>query len=386
MCKSWDSRGVSFQSETWAEVYRVLKPGAHLLAFGGTRTYHRIACAIEDAGFEVRDCIMWLYGQGFPKSLDVSKAIDKMQGAEREVVCRNRYIDGRERKNLGHVGTGFIGLPNGVMMDSLPATEAAKKWEGWGTALKPSYEPIIVARKPLAGTVAQNVLEYGVGGINIDGCRIPTTDALCGGAYSGGLRPNSAMRCTGEVGGKSSILEAGGPRLEKRDFVQPPGRWPANVILDEEAGQALDEQTAGQLHSPGGQTAGAHLNVADTYNASSIMMGRHNTFRFGDGNEGASRFFYCAKVSSKERGKDNRHPTVKPVALMRYLVKLVTPPDGLVLDPFMGSGSTGIAALAEGFLFQGIEQELEYFNLARQRIYNSLRKPVTQCEKAASCY
>jgi site-specific DNA-methyltransferase (adenine-specific) len=188
------------------------------------------------------------------------------------------------------------------------------------------------------------------------------------------------------VGGKSSILEAGGPRLEKRDFVQPPGRWPANVILDEEAGQALDEQTAGQLHSPGGQTAGAHLNVADTYNASSIMMGRHNTFRFGDGNEGASRFFYCAKVSSKERGKDNRHPTVKPVALMRYLVKLVTPPGGLVLDPFMGSGSTGIAVLAEGFLFQGIEQELEYFNLARQRIYNSLRKPVTQCEKAASCY
>jgi site-specific DNA-methyltransferase (adenine-specific) len=396
MGKGWDSAGVSFQSETWAEVYRVLKPGAHLLAFGGTRTYHRIACAIEDAGFEVRDCIMWLYGQGFPKGLDVSKAIDKMQGAEREVVGPKFYAghDARKKDPGGQtMGEGWRRPwqnDREAMLrrthETAPASPEAKQWDGWGTALKPAWEPIIVARKPLVGTVAQNVLEYGVGGINIDGCRIPTTDALCGGAYSGGLRPNSAMRCTGEVGGKSSILEAGGPRLEKRDFVQPPGRWPANVILDEEAGQALDEQTAGQLHSPGGQTAGAHLNVADTYNASSIMMGRHNTFRFGDGNEGASRFFYCAKVSSKERGKDNRHPTVKPVALMRYLVKLVTPPDGLVLDPFMGSGSTGIAALAEGFLFQGIEQELEYFNLARQRIYNSLRKPVTQCEKAASCY
>ena len=385
MCKSWDSRGVSFQPETWAAVYRVLKPGAHLLAFGGTRTYHRIACAIEDAGFEIRDCIMWLYGTGFPKSLDVSKAIDKMQGLRRPIVgiTRDRARANRKPRAMAPGGAKRQAQNTSGILTAAVSDEA-KQWDGWGTALKPAWEPIIVARKPLVGTVAQNVLEYGVGGINIDGCRIPTTDALCGGAYSGGLRPNSAMRCTGEVGGKSSILEAGGPRLEKRDFVQPPGRWPANVILDEEAGQVLDEQSGtirGDSRIPkGGLRPSGFYNIG-AKSGEGIPCGP-----LYDDIGGASRFFYCAKASKKERGEDKIHPTVKPVALMRYLVKLVTPPGGLVLDPFMGSGSTGIAVLAEGFLFQGIEQELEYFNLARQRIYNSLRKPVTQCEKAASCY
>jgi len=381
MCKSWDSRGVSFQPETWAEVYRTLKPGAHLLAFGGTRTYHRIACAIEDAGFEIRDCIMWLYGTGFPKSLDIGKAIDKSVGAKRKVVGPNPYHRPSAISGINYECI-YSGGNTGAINITAPASPEAKKWDGWGTALKPAWEPIIVARKPLVGTVAQNVLEYGVGGINIDGCRIPTTDALCGGAYSGGLCPNSAMRCTGEVGGKSSILEAGGPRLEKRDFVQPPGRWPANVILDEEAGQALDEQS-GILKS-GSRVAGEYKRLGGKDRYSAWEAGPMPEVKGNSG--GASRFFYCAKTSPAERGEGNRHPTVKPIALMRYLVKLVTPPGGLVLDPFMGSGSTGIAVLAEGFLFQGIEQELEYFNLARQRIYNSLRKPVTQCEKAASCY
>ena len=334
MGKSWDSRGVSFQSETWAEVYRTLKPGAHLLAFGGTRTYHRIACAIEDAGFEIRDCIMWLYGTGFPKSLNIGKAIDKSLGLEREEIAPNP----NHRPLSGTIYEGvYQGGNTGAAYLTSPASEAAKKWDGWGTALKPAYEPIILARKPLIGTIAENVMEHGTGGIDIEVCRI-----------------------------------------------QPAGRWPANVILDEEAGQVLDEQSGtirGDSRIPkGGLRPSGFYNIG-AKSGEGIPCGP-----LYDDIGGASRFFYCAKASKKERGEDKIHPTVKPVALMRYLVKLVTPPGGLVLDPFMGSGSTGIAVLAEGFLFQGIEQELEYFNLARQRIYNSLRKPVTQCEKAASCY
>ena len=371
MCKSWDSRGVSFQSETWAEVYRVLKPGAHLLAFGGTRTYHRIACAIEDAGFEVRDCIMWLYGQGFPKSLDVGKAIDKMQGAERAVIRANpnhRAISGINYEGI------YSGGNTGAINITAPASPEAKQWEGWGTALKPAWEPIILARKPLAGTVAQNVLEHGTGGLNIDGCRIVYQDDI------DKSKATPRGKCT------SGVLAGGGQDHERQEFIRSKqlGRWPANVILDEEAGQALDEQS-GILKS-GSRVAGEYKRLGGKDRYSAWEAGPMPEVKGNSG--GASRFFYCAKTSPAERNAagDNRHPTVKPIALMRYLVKLVTPPGGLVLDPFMGSGSTGIAALAEGFLFQGIEQELEYFNLARQRIYNSLRKPVTQCEKAASCY
>ena len=293
MGKGWDHGvpGVPF----WIEALRVLKPGGHLLAFGGTRTSHRLTCAIEDAGFEVRDCLMWLYGSGFPKSLDVSKAIDKAWG------------DG--------------------ITDTAPATEAAQTWEGWGTALKPAWEPIIMARKPLIGTVAANVLEHGTGAINVDASRIGTSDDLNGGAYA--------------KDGKERHDGTGSWRYKREggagEYEQPQGRWPANVLLDPEAAAMLDEQSG----------------------------------------ETPSRFFYTAKTSGSERhGNDgangqaikNDHPTVKPADLMAYLIRLVTPPGGTVLDPFMGSGSTGIAALRLGFEFVGIEREESYLKIAEARI------------------
>lgn len=318
MGKDWD-HGVP-GAHFWVEALRVAKPGAHLLAFGGTRTFHRLACAIEDAGWAIRDTLMWMYGSGFPKSLDVSKAIDKAAGAEREVVGVHHRHGGGAVKSGSMSGELGLGTDAELPLTA-PATDAAKQWAGWGTALKPAWEPIILARKPLKGTVAQNTLKWGTGGINIDGCRVETQDNLNGGAYSGGKRPTSAMSCTGEVGGTSSMLEAGGGRKRPEDFKQPEGRWPANLIHD-----------------------------------GSVDIGE------------ASRFFYCAKASRSERGKDNNHPTVKPIALMRYLVRLVTPVDGIVLDPFMGSGTTGIAVLHEGGEFVGIEKEQAYIEIARGRI------------------
>ena len=278
MGKKWD---YDVPSEAiWAECLRVLKPGGHMLAFAGTRTQHRMAVRIEDAGFEIRDMIAWVYGSGFPKSHDVSKAIDKLAGVE----------------------------------ITAPATDAAMQWQGWGTALKPSLEPVTVARKPLTGTVADNVLAHGTGGINIDGCRVTTDDA------------------------------------------SNRGRWPANLIHD-----GSDEVVG--------------------------FAGEQ------------SRFYYCAKASKKDRDEGlegfalgkagalnmrtdshserngmttqpraNTHPTVKPTELMRYLCRLVTPPNGVVLDPFMGSGSTGKAAVLEGFKFIGIEREAAYFEIASARV------------------
>jgi len=303
MGKKWDSTGIAYDQTLWAECLRVLKPGGHLIAFGGTRTYHRMTVAIEDAGFEIRDCIQWIYGSGFPKSLDVSKAIDKQAGIWRgqagAIQSKNHPMGSPnyERTNKG-----------------LPATPEAQQWHGFGTALKPANEPAVLARKPLIGTVADNVLTWGCGALNIDGCRVEGST----------------------------------------------GRWPANVILDEEAAQMLDEQSG----------------------------------------HGASRFFYVAKASRAEReaGLDgmevkmkqiysdmgqgalpqqtpsiatpraNHHPTVKPITLMRYLVRLVTPPNGTVLDPFMGSGSTGCAAMLEGVDFVGIELSAEYLEIAERRI------------------
>lgn len=296
MGKSWDSAGVSFSPETWAAVLRVLKPGGYLLAFGGSRTFHRIAVAIEDAGFEVRDTLSWLYGTGFPKSL-----------------------------NLG---------------------------DGRGTALKPAWEPIILARKPLAGTVAANVQAHGTGALNIDGCRIATDEVI---------PPFGSPK-------KSSGGIMNGTDAARPAFIQNiSGRWPANVVLDEEAAAALDAQT-GTLKS-GSMKAGVYAGRKST--VYSPDAGRPLAADIVGSEGGASRFFYVAKASRSERelgGVRNIHPTVKPVELMRWLVRLVTPPGGAVLDPFTGSGSTGVATLREGVAFVGIEQSAEYAEIARGRI------------------
>jgi site-specific DNA-methyltransferase (adenine-specific) len=335
MGKAWD-HGIPGEA-FWAAALRVLKPGGHLVAFGGTRTYHRLTCAIEDAGFEIRDCLMWLYGSGFPKSLDVSKAIDKAAGAEREILGLH--------SNPATPRTGTFNASFGEATLTRPCTPAAKTWAGWGTALKPAWEPIILARKPIAGTVAANVLEHGTGGLDVDGCRIP------------------AEKDTGWDGDGSRLHEGGLSRVggEARPVS---GRWPANVVLDEDAAEMLDAQS-GTLTN-GSRAAGVRKG-----------LGYHGAK--GDGGPpidrstgSASRFFYTAKASGSERNAGlvdrNTHPTVKPLALMRWLCRLVTPPGGLVLDPFAGSGSTIVAALREGFSAIGIEKEAEYAELARVRI------------------
>lgn len=308
MGKAWDYDVPG--AEVWREVLRVLKPGGHLLAFAGTRTQHRMAVQIEDAGFEIRDLIAWVYGSGFPKSLDVSKAIDKAAGAEREVVgpnpwnhVRNHNPDtwqGSTRTAKGKYGSSGSGQSD----ITAPATPAAQQWAGWGTALKPALEPITVARKPLNSTVAENVTRHGTGAINVDGCRVG----------------NEVLPAMTAGQAKIGTFERGVMVTPERT-----GRWPANLIHD-----GSDEPCA----------------------------------LLGD----AARFFYCAKASKADRGAENVHPTVKPTELMRYLCRLVTPPGGVVLDPFMGSGSTGKAAVLEGFRFIGIEREAEYLEIARGRI------------------
>jgi site-specific DNA-methyltransferase (adenine-specific) len=371
MNKKWDHDVPSV--EFWKEIWRVLKPGGHVLSFGGTRTYHRMAVNIEDAGFEIRDQIMWLYGSGFPKSHNIGKAVDKIKGNDREVVGDNP----NHRTTAGLLELGF---QDGKASSTL--TKGTSEWEGWGTALKPANEPICVARKPLSEkTVADNVLKWGTGGINIDGCRIPTTDAFGGGSKA--------------TSGFAKGYEHDGWVPGSED-----GRFPANVILDEEAGEVLDEQSGITDYSkkkdgrPGGKTfGGSDMKATEGY--------------WPKDKGGASRFFYCAKVSKSERnaGLDNfeekkkefetttrtnketadkfgcerkgtaknTHPTVKPIKLMAYLCRLVTPPQGLVLDPFMGSGSTGCAAIEEGFRFAGMEMDKEYFEIAKARVENSYK-------------
>jgi DNA modification methylase len=359
---------------------RVLKPGGHLLAFGGTRTYHRLACAIEDAGFEIRDCVAWMYGSGFPKSLDVSKAIDRAAGVEREIVGQGENW-GASTAEDGKTGYGDYA---GEWDVTAPATPEAERWQGWGTALKPAHEPVVVARKPLSGTVAGNVLQHGTGALNVDDCRI---DA--GGETISTPQSDPAAR-TGEVGQAHTYS-----RIDRDDFnarqaaaverANSMGRWPANVVLDQEAGRMLDEQT-GELTSGSGQRRPREWQSVNAYGFSERPNGASDYERDGD-RGGASRFFfcpldsgehprfrYCAKASSAERsaglpeGERSGHPTVKPIDLMRWLVRLVTPPDGLVLDPFCGSGTTGCAAVLEGFRFVGCERDAEYVRIARARI------------------
>ena len=435
MGKAWDSSGIAFNVEVWRECLRVLKPGGHLLAFGGSRTWHRIAVAIEDAGFEVRDSIAWLYGSGFPKSLDVSKAIDKSDASEMrrkrdldftawirstgltakrideitetnmgshyttkasqpavatsdlfdklrpylpevpdyiEQMVADRTIESENFKNRKVIGQktgtksvdgsghGIVpgGITETITLDiTSPATPDSAKWAGWGTALKPAFEPVVVARKPLIGTVAANVLEWGTGAINIDGTRI---------------------------GGES-------------------GRWPANVMLDEYTAQLLDEQS-GVSKSPETVVRGVSRNSSQ----GASNGGTQGGYNFGGGvtvrghgdSGGASRFFYVAKASKRDRNegldelpeqrhadrektdgiggdnprnrsnktRQNFHPTVKPTDLMRQLIRLVTPPGGTVLDPFTGSGSTGKAAILENFNFIGCELTADYLPIIKGRL------------------
>jgi site-specific DNA-methyltransferase (adenine-specific) len=383
MDKAWDKGvpGVEF----WTHALRAAKPGAHLLAFGGTRTFHRLACAIEDAGWEIRDCIMWVYGSGFPKSLDVSKALDKAAGAEREVV-------GTKRAGLG-TGDSYgkiVGERSPVETDqvpvTVPATDAAKQWDGWGTALKPAWEPIIVARKPLAGTVAQNVLKHGTGGMNIDGCRIPMGDEY---------DPTKMHHCRTEQPGHTVTLNI--PGFSTPTY-KPGGRWPSNFIHDgsEEVVGLFPVTGPSKVRRLNGDEAKPPVNAFGDYQ-------RRTEGGVDDEGGSAARFFYCAKASRKDReegcehlptrtfatnkpygggaearaegegsGARNHHATVKPTDLMRYLVRLVTAPGGLVLDPFMGSGSTGKAAMLEGMRFVGVDLNAEYVEIAKSRIEHAL--------------
>jgi len=394
MGKSWDASGIAFNIEVWQQALRVLKPGGHLIAFSGSRTYHRMAVAIEDAGFEIRDQIMWVYGSGFPKSLNISKAFDKAEGL------------------LEHEGAGMIadGSPTMSMYPSIKPSEyvspkppglLAQQWQGWGTALKPAHEPMVLARKPVVGTVANNVLTYGVGGLNIDGTRVAYEE---GGSIASNplLRKESGAKIN--YGTDSSPTSFALKKEEGEMQINNAGRFPANFIHD-----GSDEVVA--LFPSSTSKSGGKSGT----NANPMSWTENNSQREREGHDdsgSAARFFYCAKASKRDRnegldgfaGKEigakgnglartcatcgasvidgcscidrtfinpvraNHHPTVKPTSLMQYLVRLVTPPNGTVLDPFMGSGSTGKACAYEGFDFIGIDQSIEYVEIARARI------------------
>jgi DNA modification methylase len=390
MGKTWDASGIAYDVDLWRDVLRVLKPGGHLLAFGGSRTYHRLAVAIEDAGFEIRDALMWLYGSGFPKSHDISKAIDKAAGAERERIGTKRTGNRAARGGAELVGSSPIEALKHVAITA-PATPEAQQWSGWGTALKPAHEPIVMARKPVIGTVAANVLAHGVGGLNIDACRAPTEETITAtrnialGSSSGGVYSPATV-----------------PGVYEQ---QPGGRFPANVLHDgSDDVLAIFPAQAGAAAPVRGTEPSDQ--VADIYNARDRVPGAFH----GDAGS-AARFFYCAKASKADRDegcaalaavhrsngnkwtdtdyrvakgerpasaesgpRKNTHPTVKPNALMRWLCRLVTPPGGLVFDPFTGSGSTGKAAILEGFRFLGAELTPEYWPIATARLDHAVNE------------
>jgi len=355
MGKHWDYDVPSV--EAWKEALRVLKPGGHLLSFSGSRTYHRMVVNIEDAGFEIRDQIMWVYGSGFPKSLDVSKAIDKAFGAEREVVGKREQPDIRGGSFQNRARNGVSG--NVEILETAPATPEAEKWQGWGTALKPSHEPICVARKPLIGAVAANVLTHGTGAINIDACRVE----LSGGVDAAEFENNHRVteRLPGEYDGQPLGLHDGGWKQRVGDAVIPPGRWSANLIHDgsDEVVSAFPS-AKGQQGTTGKRTQG-HCFSRVTAEGGGIAPRV-------DSENSAARFFYHPKASRKDRDEGNDHPTVKPTEVCRWLLRLVTPKGGTTLDMYVGSGSFGKAAMLEGFDFIGIEREAEYLDIARARI------------------
>ena len=348
MGKKWDYDVPSV--EIWVECLRVLKSGGHLLSFAGSRTYHRMAVRIEDAGFEIRDQIMWIYGSGFPKSHNIGKSVDKLLGNEREAVGHYTHPNGSKPRNAKSGFTskseiyhndekyGIDGDKNRI------TTKGTSPYEGWGTALKPAHEPIVMARKPFKGTVVNNVLEWGTGGINIDASRVGTDDT----------RSKASMTALGQ--------NSGWNKHSNKEVIagSESGRFPSNIILDKEAGKILDQQSGVSKSS----------NTKRNRNTiGSFGMPNDKTPEYSD-KGGASRFFYCPKTSKRDRneGVDNNHPTVKPTDLMLYLIRLVTPKGGITLDPFMGSGSTGKAAIRGGFDFIGIEREKEYIDIAKARI------------------
>ena len=383
MGKSWDSTGVAYDINVWKECLRVLKSGGHLLAFGGSRTYHRLAVAIEDAGFQIRDQIMWVYGSGFPKSLDVSKAIDKQAGAEREVLSSYETHDIRNAGLMDKKGALTVTV-------TAPATDAAKQWQGWGTALKPAHEPIVLARKPLTGTVAETVLEHGTGALNIDGCRVAYEEGEVD--FNSIHRQQHSERTIKGAFGASALI---GKEIKT---YKENGRFPANFIHDgsDEVLELFPQSNGGAYPAKRGQA------VNTTFASGQETEGGFR--KMGDSGS-AARFFYCAKANKRDRNegldhlptkrasamgydiglgeagegmfkdrnpqKQNFHPTVKPTDLMRYLCRLITPPNGLILDPFCGSGSTGKAAVQEGFRFIGIEQSAEYVEIATARMRNA---------------
>lgn len=347
MGKKWDYDVPSV--EVWAECLRVLKPGGHLLAFAGTRTQHRMAVRIEDAGFEIRDMIAWVYGSGFPKSLDVSKAIDKAAGATPIDlgVSPNWRESKRDRERNGSMEVR--GENAGRL--TAPATPEAQQWQGWGTALKPALEPITVARKPFTGTVAANVLDHGTGALNIDGCRIAHAEECRMMAPSQANIDNPSEKHR-QAGRREAVLEP-----------KPSGRWPANLIHD-----GSDEVVALFPQSLSRPNAYGKTHERSDSVGFGVASWNKSGPNYQDTDASAARFFYCAKASKADRSEGNTHPTVKPTDLMRYLCRLVTPPGGIVLDPFMGSGSTGKAALLEGFQFIGIERDPKYFAIAQARV------------------
>lgn len=365
MGRNWDNSGIVYKPDVWRECLRVLKPGGHMLVFGAPRTFHRVAVAIEDAGFEIRDCIMWVFGSGFPKSHNMAPAIDKHLGA------------------MGHRGKAFntAGLdagftrPGGDMDAHRAVTPEGQQWQGWGSALKPAFEPVLLARKPLAGTLAQNVLQYGTGAINIDGCRV------------GSEVLSERIRGVPLIG---TFLGADGNVTPERT-----GRWPANLIHDgSEEVVDLFPDVKGQVGMKKTDGGFRFIEAGDLTTTQQFQTGTTDS-------GSAARFFYCSKANSKDRdeglddfptqragimrgsedgslktgageerttSRKNIHPTVKPTDLMRYLCRLITPLRGTVLDPFAGSGSTGKAAVLEGFEFVGFELSEEYTDLANARI------------------
>ena len=362
MGKSWDASGIAFDKKTWELAFQLLKPGGYLLAFSASRNYHRMAVAVEDAGFEIRDQIMWIYGSGFPKSLNIGMGVDKKQGNERVTV-------GERTRNVKPFDDDNGWNSNNTTGNHI-YTKGNSEWEGWGTALKPAHEPIVMARKPLEGTVVDNVLEHGVGGINIDECRV------------------GKEILEEQIAGRSNKIGT----FERKDMITPKreGRYPANVMHD--GSDVVNDIFPNSKGSSGNGNA----KVGET-SKGAIPLRRGEAPLYND--EGsASRYFYCPKTAKSERNQGliefddkqyshdgrkksienpyqrnksiskNSHPTVKPVELMKYLCRLVTPKGGTVLDPFMGSGSTGMAAKDEGFDFIGIEREKEYFEISEQRI------------------
>lgn len=312
MGKQWDGGDIAFRPETWELAFALLKPGGHLVAFSGPRTYHRMVCAIEDAGFEIRDQLAWVYGTGFPKS---------------------HNLDG--------------------------------EWQGWGTALKPAWEPIVLARKPLIGTVAENVLEHGTGAINIDGCRVESSQE----DQDYMLERVGGFNNTKSIGGNGIL--GGGEVLDRSVTFDPTkGRFPANIIHDG------SDEVVGCFPNAIGQIAKSVEDGRPHGNSvySPMKHGGPTHIPRIEESKSAARFFYCAKASKSERS-GSKHPTVKPIALMQYLCRLITPPSGVVLDPFAGSGTTGVAALREGFSPILIEREDEYVEDIKRRLQAEQPEP-----------